>query len=286
VKGELTEARTVFGGLAVAYSMLDDALQAKGKLAEAKTAFEEGLSIVWPLVKEDPNYTRWLQVLETVHGRLGEMLQERLRKSPFARRKDLELSPIEIRASALEDIESTASQERTVYSAEDAVPEATLRDWYLRNRSGFNTILYENKNVGHLNLLAFKQDFLTRFIEGKLVEKDAKAADIYPAANRRSIKDLYVESFAILHPGENSKGKILIQVLSQFSEISSRVCPPDQIRNVYALAATREGKKLLSHLRFSELKTEHLRKDGLSFFCILYTDLVRLLSKFRSDTMA
>jgi hypothetical protein len=102
---------------------------------------------------------------------------------------------------------------------------AILRDWYLRNRSGFNTILYENKNVGHLNLLAFKQGFLTRFIEGKLVEKDAKAADIYPAANRR-------------------------------------------------------------HLRFSELKTEHLRKDGLSFFCILYTDLVRLLSKFRNDTMA
>jgi len=283
-QGRLADARTAFGNLAVTYSRLDHALQAQGKLAEAQAAFEEGLAIIWRVVEEDPNNTGWLRVLAVVSGRLGEMLRGRLTANPVVGQINGELSPIEIRSSALEDMELIASQERTVYSEDDAVPEPTLREWYMRNRTGFNIILYDDKKVGHLTLLPFNQDFLTKFNEGKVIEKDAKAADIYTPASRRSIKDLYVESLAILHPSENLKGKILIHVLSQFAEIVSRVCPLNQIRNIYALAATREGKQLLLHLSFSEFKTEHLRKDGLGFFCVLYTDLVQLLSKFLETT--
>jgi hypothetical protein len=122
-----------------------------------------------------------------------------------------------------------------------------------------------------------------------VIEKEAVPDDIYPPESHGSIKDLWVESFVIIHPSEILRGRILLGVLSQFSEIVSRVCSPNQTRHVYATAKTMEGQKLLSHMHFSEVFTEHPRKDGLRLFSVLYADLTEVLSKVltkpRSDTL-
>jgi tetratricopeptide (TPR) repeat protein len=300
--------------LAVIYSKVGDLLQAQGRLTEAQAAFEESLALVSRLAAQDPSNGAWQRDLALAHtkvvdvleeegkfaeaqaafekslpiisspavvcSRVGEILRGWLRTSSFGRHLESLFGPTEIRSSALEDMELVASQENTVYSEHDAVPESILREWYMQNPSGFNMIAYDGKKIGHLNLLPFKQDFLTRFVEGKVVEKDAQAEDIYPAASHSLIKDLYVESFAILHPFESLRGTILLQVLFQIDDLVSRVCHPSQIRYVYAIAATEDGKRLLLHLRFSEVNSEQLRKDDLRLFYVSYTDLVQVLSKY------
>jgi hypothetical protein len=94
--------------------------------------------------------------------------------------------------AVLEDIELVAAQERSVYSAADAVPEDKLREWFLRNRNGFNIIKLDQEKVGHTNFLPFKPGFLTEFIAGKVVEKDAAATDIHPPTNRETLTNCWL----------------------------------------------------------------------------------------------
>lgn len=271
--------------LSLVYSDLGNALQEHGERSEAQAAFEKSLAIIWRLIEQDPSNASLQWALAVVHGRVRDILQGWLKTSPVGRHIDYLIGPVEtelidmelLRPSVPGDIKQVAIQELTAYSENDAVPEYILREWYTKNPSGFNMIFYGDKPIGHLNLLPFKEDFLARYIEGTVIEKEATADDIYPPESRSSIRDLYVESFAILTLPRNLRGKVLIEVLSKFAEIASRVCPINQIRYIYALAATKDGKNLLSHLHFSEVTREHPRKDGLSFFCVLYTDLVREL---------
>jgi hypothetical protein len=179
----------------------------------------------------------------------------------------------------LEDIAFVAGQERKVYSPEDAVPETLLREWFLRNPNGFNIINYNKKFIGHVNLLPFKKDFLTSLVNGKAIEKDAKATNLYSPSVRRCIKDLYIESLAISHPSEIVVGRVLLQLFAQFANIVSRLCPMEQVRYVYAIAATPEGKSMLSQLKFEHIKQEAKRPDGHAFYRARFGDLAAILSQ-------
>jgi tetratricopeptide (TPR) repeat protein len=274
--------------LALTLSQVGDALQAQDKLTDAQKVFQESLSIISRLLEHDPTNGSFQVALAVIHGRVGKMLRGWLKASPAIRRIDDLFGPTEaglkdmelFRATKEEDIKDVAFQELMVYSIENAVPDHVLMEWYRQNPHGFNVILYDERKIGHLNLLPFTESFLSRFIEGKVIEKDAKASDVYPPGNQESIKDLYIESLAIIQPFEFLKDKILSRVLSQLAEIVARVCPPKQIRYIYALGANKDGTNLLLHFGFSEVLAEYPRKDGLCLFGILYADLLRSISKY------
>jgi tetratricopeptide (TPR) repeat protein len=276
--------------LAVVHSKIGDVLQAQGHFAKAQTAFEESSLIIWHLFKQDPRNVRWQQVWEGVHGRVGEILEGWLRSTPIGRHIDgyftqietlsSEITPVRYRPSTLDDIGLVASQERAAHYEDDAVPLQTLQQWYLRNRNGFNMLLYNDRNFGHLNLLPFTKEFFAKFLEGKVTEKEATQSDIYPPASQSLIKDIYIESFAILHPSIGLRGQLLIHVLSRFTDIISSLCPPNQIELIYALAATKLGESLLERLNFSQQNTDKVRKDRLKLFVISYSKLSSRLSKY------
>ena len=186
------------------------------------------------------------------------------------------LSAVAIVPADLDDIAFVASQEKTVYSSQDAVPEHKLREWFLRNRNGFNLIKLDDQKVGHVNFLPLKARFLAEFIDGKIVEKDATANDIHPPTSRQHIKDIYVESVAILHPSESVRGKILLQLFSDFLAIITRVCAAEQLQHIYAMAATKDGQRLLSHLSFEIVNPSQRRKDEHLLFRASPGDLARM----------
>ncbi len=145
-----------------------------------------------------------------------------------------------------EDIDWIARQEQEVYVTGDAVPRHVLAEWYEANPSGFSVIKMPNgERIGHLDILPVRPKTLAKFIEGNIVERDIRGDSLYSSAERAQIRDLYVESIAVLPPKKFSNAPAILCILTTFGSVIGRICEPTSAESVYAIAASKSGEGLL-----------------------------------------
>lgn len=165
------------------------------------------------------------------------------------------------------------------YSPSDAVPEHVLKEWYQSNPSGFFIIkMSSGEKVGHLDILPIKPSTLERFLEGKIVEKEIRGDSLYSVGERDLIRDIYVESVIVQPPEGYSKAYAMLAVLKSFTGIVGNICDPQNIANVYAMAASDKGENLMKKLGFEMISAAQGRADHHRVFVIDFRTLAQNIS--------
>jgi hypothetical protein len=179
-----------------------------------------------------------------------------------------------------EEVGWIAQIERDSYSTEDAIPESKLREWYNRNPNGFFILKTANEEkIGHVDVLPLRAPALQSFINGDLVERDLCGDDLYSPSEKQRVRDLYVESVAIVLPPNHSEAFAALFLICNFSRIADRVCNPAMVQNVYAIAATAEGNNFLKTLGFRILREAESRIDRHNLFSVSFSQLAMHVSR-------
>jgi hypothetical protein len=152
-----------------------------------------------------------------------------------------------------EEVRWIARLEAEVYSPSDAIPEATLGEWYEANPAGFSVIKRGEERIGHVDILPLRPTALRKILGGELAERDVRGADLYPPGESDSIRELYVESLALLPRPASSRAPAVSFILANFTRLAGRLCDPAAVESVYATAASGAGERLMSHLGFVRL---------------------------------
>jgi hypothetical protein len=164
--------------------------------------------------------------------------------------------------------------EKSVYSVADAVPGEVLHEWYASNPTGFTIIRMGNgTKIGHIDILPLRPKTLDSFLDGKIVERDIRGDSLYAPAERDQIRDLYVESIIVQPPKGYSNAPAVLCVLGGFANLVERICDPERVRTVYAIAASHSGERFLHRLGFDQLRGAATRKDGHNLFSVDYPRL-------------
>ena len=165
------------------------------------------------------------------------------------------------------DIAWIAQHEATVYSTNDAIPEALLREWYAANPKGFSIIkTADGRRVGHLDILPLRPRTCESFIAGDIFEREIRGDSLYGIDERERITCLYVESIALCLPKPLSNTAAISTIMASLPTIIARVADPSRIESIYAIAASRAGDRFMRRLGFEVLRPAERRKDGHDFF--------------------
>ena len=139
------------------------------------------------------------------------------------------------------------------------------------------------QKVGHLDILPLRPLTLQSFLEGKISERDIRGDSLFHLNKRESITDLYIESVIVLPPKGYTNIPAIICILSNFEEIVNRICEPQNVKNIYAIAASRSGDRFLKRLGFDILKNANERIDKHDLFVIKYAELVSNINLICGD---
>lgn len=173
-----------------------------------------------------------------------------------------------------EEMNWIADLEQQVYMPGDAVPRNVLKEWYNSNPTGFSVIRMKNgQKIGHIDLLPVRPATFSAFVEGQIIEKDIRGDSLYSPADRDLIRDLYVESVIVLPPKGYSNAPAVLCILREFGGLVQRVCDPQKVERVYAIAASNSGKRLLQRLGFDLIARGDKRADGHDLFVAAFADL-------------
>jgi hypothetical protein len=205
--------------------------------------------------------------------------------SPFPSQEALieEQMRYEIVQATKDDIIWASMLAGRVYLGDDIIPQHVMLDWYKANPHGFSIIKTSSgTRVGNLDILPLKTSTLERFLQGDLIERNITGDCLYSSAERDCIRKLYVESFVALdrdlrpRPNPGAVGA----TLRSFPNLVSRLCDSLQVESVYAMAASKEGKRMLTDLGFQAICGAKSRRDGHDMYCAEYSKLRERLSGF------
>ena len=173
-----------------------------------------------------------------------------------------------IEATTLDEIGLIAKLEAEMYSPGDAVPEDILRDWYSQNPNGFSTIKHKGQVIGHVDLLPLKSNILERFMDGVITEQEIRGSDLFSAEELELVRTIYVESVALVGSNGLTRALAVKHVLLNAIDLISRLGDPRRIENIFAVAATSNGKRFLKALGFSIVSRAQDRRDQHDLYAI------------------
>jgi len=142
-----------------------------------------------------------------------------------------------------------------IYDVEDVVTYDRLLEWREANHAIFMGAREGNKRAGGVTFLPLAEDTIKSLIDGKMREQD-----IPPWAIRKwSEKELtvYIPSISITHTGDKQRDKerghfVIKNAIRWAFALDRRY----DITKWYAIAATSEGEKLVTHLGFAKIEGE------------------------------
>lgn len=179
-----------------------------------------------------------------------------------------------------EEIAWVAQVERDLYSLQDAIPEHILKGWYAKNPNGFSILKTRNsQKIGHIDILPLRPVVLQKFISDEIAERDIRGDDIYSLSEKNLIRDLYIESLAVVLPNSYSRAPATLFLICNLTSAIGRICDVSKVENIYAIAATIEGNRFLSTLGFRVHREAQYRKDHHNLFVINFRELIVLTSR-------
>lgn len=174
-----------------------------------------------------------------------------------------------------EEIDWITQLEANTYS-QDAVPDHVLKEWYESNPDGFSILRMNGQKIGHLDILPVCPKTLGLFLEGTITEREIRGDSLYPPEEKELVRNLYVESIIVqLPPGHrsNASARPVMALLCKFIQLTGRVANPDNIENIYAVAASQEGKGFMKKLGFELARSGQERKDHLDLYVVRFDSL-------------
>ncbi len=176
--------------------------------------------------------------------------------------------------ASVNEVDWIARLEAQVYTPADAIPKHTLKEWYNCNPTGFSVIkMKDGRKIGHIDILPIRPATLKTFLEGNIVEKDIRGDSLYSPKEKHLIQDLYVESIIVLPPKGFSNAPAVLSVLTNFAKLVERICDPANVGNIYAIAASESGERLLKRLGFDPIVSSQTRADHHDLFAAKFVDL-------------
>jgi len=172
-----------------------------------------------------------------------------------------------IRGADEDDIRWIARLQKSVYSKNDAVPLNVLLEWYEVFPNGFFVIVdHNNMRVGHLDILPIKESALKKYKDGELVETEIRGECLYSKQELDKITDLYIESLIVSPKNPKIRPFVLRELMRSVSYIFSKVGNESTIKRISAMAATRDGERILGHLGFQKISGAEERKDSHNMY--------------------
>lgn len=175
-----------------------------------------------------------------------------------------------------EDLDWIFHLEIDAYSAQYAVAQRTLEQWYRRNPNGFSILTMNGRRIGHITIVPLHPKILESFVQGTIVEPDIREDCIYAPREKHLIRNLYFESIITGFPKGTSTTlpiKALTCLARDFVPLISRICDPSNLENVYALAASGPGERLLKGLGFDQVKGGLERADQRALYVARFSIL-------------
>lgn len=155
----------------------------------------------------------------------------------------------------------------------DAVPEETLREWHTVNPNGFLILSDRGKRIGHIDILAVRDDIFATFIAGRITERGIAGSGLLRPNEREKARDLYVESFIVLGDTKEIHTAAVGSCLANLDLMFAHIADPATIRYVYGLAATRAGEEFMKKWGFEQVTPADRREDGHPLYRKLYSAL-------------
>ena len=191
-----------------------------------------------------------------------------------------------IEPATSDEIDWIADLEAQVYPSEDAVPAHILKEWHACNPTGFSVVRMGNgQKIGHMDILPLKPITLKVFLDGNIMERDIRGDSLYTPSESNHIRDLYVESIIVLPPKGLSNAPAILCLLSGFIPLVKRICDPNRVETIYAIAASASGESLLRHLGFDQVKGGQNRKDQHDVFAVKFERLASNIAKICGDRL-
>lgn len=167
------------------------------------------------------------------------------------------------------------------YYKRDAVPLEKYQEWYDANPNGFYVVHWKKLNddkilVGHITFISIKKSLLDLYKKGRVLETDISGEDLYKPTDTTEIDNIYIESI-ILDKSHRSGAKLeLYRLLPTMVE---RYAGTAQIDQVYAMAATEAGSKLIDRFGFENIQPidGNKRKDGHQMYQCKYDKFLLVL---------
>jgi hypothetical protein len=182
----------------------------------------------------------------------------------------------QIAQASADEIDWIARLEAQVYTPDDAIPKRVLMEWYEKNATGFSVIRMTNgQKVGHIDILPLRPATQKAFLQGDIVEKDIRGDSLYSRSESQLIQDLYVESIIVLPPKGFSKAPAILCVLTNFIALVGRMCDPNSVQKIYAIAASQSGDRLLRRLGFDPIGSSEGRVDHHDLFSVQFSELTK-----------
>lgn len=178
------------------------------------------------------------------------------------------------------DLRWIAELQKSVYSKADAVPFRVLKEWFHVFSNGFFVIVdKDNNRVGHIDILPIKESTLALYKLGELTETEIRGESLYSSAEKDKIEDIYIESLIISPKYTSIRPFALRDLMRSLPEIVSRIGNRATIKRVSAMAATRDGERILKRLGFRLISDTHERRDGHRMFEASFKDFYNRVTK-------
>lgn len=171
------------------------------------------------------------------------------------------------------------------YYGNESIPFDRFEQWRLKNPNILVCLLDSKGDVvGYFDVLPLRSTFFDPFIVGKITERHLGHEDILPPGKAHRCNRLYLSGIAVRDPATflgHRYASILVWGLFRYLE---HFYPPVRTRNLFALAATREGEQLLRKFNFRIATPGTAREDGhnLYMFSLNSSSLSEILSSMPS----
>ena len=178
-----------------------------------------------------------------------------------------------IRQATGEEIDWIADLEARTYE-HDAVPIDVLRAWYRTNPNGFSVLHTEDEEmIGHIDLLPLKPAGVALLIGGKETERSITPDMLYPPEEGLLVEAVYIESIIVKDKYKELKPKALYTILANFETLVGRVSDPSKVKEIYGIAASEKGERLMRQLGFRLVNRESERVDQHPLYVAIFDDI-------------
>lgn len=253
------------------------------KLTVNISAFANDLSEITTIVKRTEGIVkRSERKLDDIHDTLTEFVRGDKRNKEQNKWKQVLSQTYKCKYPQESDFEWVARLEEKYYSENnDNVSTDTLLKWFESNPFTFVIIKHrkDDKRVGYFDVLPLRPDVLQEFKKGEIDVADLKETSIFKASEKESVEDLYMDSI-IIDLDDYSQPIALRYVLRHIPQFLEKICNVEKVKNVYAIAATDDGKAILEGLGFNEIMSGEHRKDNDPLYQANFQQLYKRLRKF------
>lgn len=188
------------------------------------------------------------------------------RRDDFIPEEAARLSPLTCRICTSAWLRE-ANRIAAVYYRRDRIPNELVEEWRRRNPYAFACLLDgEERVVASFGVMALSDSFMDQFIAGNVVESQLSTADIHDWENTRRAERLYISGVVVLDAGTpkgQERARIMMWSMIRYFR---QFFDPSSVKQVYALATTNQGERILQHLGFDLTVAAEKRRDSHNLY--------------------